>query len=192
MTAGKKYLKFVLKFIIIGLIIYISFYALMLIPFTKTKGYDDITKLDTVTNEVNGASLHIPQYDELGEYKSVNIFHKETKQFIWKIDSLTLKVRYDTDGFENALNNININYSFLKEPKEDMLDYYATIDGYEIQVVDKTEMMQADHSYDYPKCFMMIGVNRQEQTIVYLYHYDFDLDSIDDLDNYIKKYYILE
>lgn len=192
MTTGRKIFKFIFKFIIIVIVIYILIYALMLTSCSKTKRYDDVTKFAEITNEVNGAHSHIPELNELGEYESVNLFHNETKQGLWIIDSLTLKVRYDAVKFEKVLNDINSKYFFLKEKKEDLFDCYAIVDGYEIQVVDKSEKMQDDYSYDYPKCFMMIGVNRQERTIVYLYHYDSDLDYIDDLDKFIDKYYILD
>ena len=192
MIAGKKILKFAFRAIIILSICFVLLYTLMLTSCSKTKRYDDVTKFAEITNEVNGAHSHIPELNELGEYESVNLFHNKTKQGLWIIDSLTLKVRYDAVKFENVLNDINSKYFFLKEKKEDLFDCYAIVDGYEIQVVDKSEKMQHDYSYDYPKCFMMIGVNRQERTIVYLYHYDSDLDYIDDLDKFIDKYYILD
>lgn len=165
---------------------------LLLTSCSKTKRYNDITKFEELTNEVYGANYQIPSVDELGQYESIALFYNETKQIFWVIDSLTLKVTYNTVEFEKALNNIDLKYSFLKETKEYLLDYYAIIDGYEIQVVNKNEKMQDDYSYNYPKCFLMIGINKKEQTIVFLYHYDSDVDCIKDLDNFINKYYILE
>ena len=91
----------------------------MLTSYSKTKRYDDVTKFAEITNEVYGAHSHIPELNELGEYESVNLFHNETKQGLWIIDSLTLKVRYDAVKFENVLNDINLKYFFLKETKED-------------------------------------------------------------------------
>jgi len=192
MTPGKKILKFMLVFIIIVVTIYTLFYILMLSTRSKIKRYDDITKFEEITSEVYGANTHIPSIDELGEYESIELVYKETQQGFWIIDSLTQIVKYDSVEFECALNQINLKYSFLKETQEDLKDCYAKINRYEIQIVDKIEKMQDDYSYDYPKCFMMIGVNKQKRTILYLYHYDSDLDYIKDLDDFIDKYYILE
>lgn len=185
----KKIFNFILKFIIIFCIL---FYLLMLTSCSRTKRYDDVTKFKDIINKVNGADYQIPSIDELGEYESIALFYKDSKQFVWTINTLTLKVKYNSDEFENALNNIDLNYSFLKQTKDNLFDYTALIDGYEIQVVDKPESMTINYHYHYPKCFLMIGVNKQECTIVYLYHYDLDLDRIKDLDNYIEKYYVLE
>ena len=38
---------------------------------------------------------------------------------------------------------------------------------------------------------MMIGINKEKHSIVYMYHYDIDLDEIKDLDAFVKKYYEL-
>ena len=192
MTAGKKIFNYILKFIIIIVAFCILLCGLMLSSCSKTQKIDDVTQFEEAINEVYGASTHIPCIEELGEYESVEILTKETKYCLWIINSITLKVKYDTANFEKALNDIELKYAFLKETKEELYDYFAIIDGYEIQVVDKTEKMQTDYSYHYPKCFLMIGVNRQEQTIVYLYHYDIDLDTIKDLDDFINKYYVFE
>lgn len=192
MINGKTTLKFLLKIIITIVIFFSLFYILILSSCSKTEKFNDVNQIEEKIREVRGAETHIPNDDELGEYESIELLLKETKYSLWTIDSLTLKVKYDASEFNKAINGIDLRYSFLKEAKEDLLDYNAIIDGYEIQIVEKIEKMQSDYSYDYPKCFMMIGVNKQEQTIVYLYHYDIDLDSIDDLDDFIDKYYILE
>ena len=51
--------------------------------------------------------------------------------------------------------------------------------------------MTDDYLYYYPKCFMMIGINKETNSIVYLFHYDIDLDEIKDLNKFIKKHYLI-
>ena len=36
---------------------------------------------------------------------------------------------------------------------------------------------------------MMIGINKKTQTISYMFHYDFELDEIKELDVFIKRFY---
>lgn len=158
---------------------------------SRVKKFDDVERFEEAVNGVRGASTNFPDVDELGKYESIKLSTKKTKYILWEMNSLTLTVEYDSVEFENALNSIDSKYSFLKETKKELLDCTATISGYDIQVVDKAEKIQDGYYYYYPKCFMMVGVNTQAKKIVYLYHYDLDLDYIKDLDDFIDKYYTL-
>ena len=192
MTVIKKALKVVLIIIVAIVSFYVLFYMSILGSLSSVKRYDDVKDFEDVIDDVHSANNHIPNVEQLGDYESVELAYKETKYLLWKVDALTLTVRYGKVEFEEALKQIDLNYSFLKETKEYLLDYCAIIDGYEIKVVNKTERMDDDYSYCYPKCFMMIAFNQKEKSIVYMYHYDIDLDEIKDLDEFIEKYYALE
>jgi hypothetical protein len=192
MTIGKRIFKVLCKIVGVIIVLYTLFYVLLLLSCTNTEKYDEIESFPELINAVKGAENNIPNIEELGDYESVELHHKSTEYLLWQIETLTLNVRYETEKFESALDQINLKYTFLTESKEDLLDCDAEIDGYQVKVVDKTEKMQYGYSYDYPKCFMMIGINEHERKIVYLYHYDIDLDLIKDLDDFIKKYYVFE
>ena len=186
MITGKKILKFTIRTVLIIVAIYTLFYILMIVSCSKVKKYEDATDIKEAIRKVSGAYTHIPDTEELGTFESIKLYHKETKYALWKIESLTLMVKYDATEFENALNQINLKYAFLEGSRENLFEHRANIKGYTIQIVEK---MQADEFYNYPKCFLMIGTNAEDRSIIYMYHYDSELDCIKDLEDFIDKYY---
>ena len=192
MTIGKKIIKISLRVLIIVIAFYILYYVLMLSSCSETEDFDNEADFEAKISEVDGASYHIPDTEKLGEYESITLKNKKTKYVLWSINTLSLTVKYNKENFEKEISSINSNYSFINEEKEGLYDYSASLNGYEIRIVEKDEKFKDDYCYYYPKYFLMIGINEEKQSIVYLYHYDIDLDKIDDLDDFIKKYYKLD
>ncbi len=184
----KILLKVVLIFVIVEVVFYILFFAS--IPITDKS--NDENDYETYLNEVKYANNHMPALADLANYEEISINRKTKKYLLWKRDSISLKVSYNEAAFEEAVKSIQSKYSFVTKDIEDMDDYSASIEGYSIGIVSKKETYESHDFYDYPKGFLMIGVNENNNSILYLFHYDFDLDEIDNLDSFIKKNYLLK
>ena len=42
----------------------------------------------------------------------------------------------------------------------------------------------------YPKCSLIIGINRIENKIAYLYYWDIEIQEMDDLDKFIEEKFV--
>ena len=191
MIIAKKCLKASLKILLIVSVLFALFCTSMLSSCSQTETSYNASDFETIINEVSGANNHLPSTEQLGTYESVFLNSKRTNYALWVINALSLHVEYNEENFEKEVAQIKAIYSFVNEEKEGLRDYSAFIYGYEILIVDKAERLESDYSYYYPKCFMMIGINKEKHSIVYMYHYDIDLDEIKDLDAFVKKYYEL-
>ena len=190
-NSGRKR-KMILRIFFSILEICIILSALSSCLVSQTSQSDEKNDYDTYVNEVRYANQNMPKTDALGDYETFSVHRKTTKQFIWRIDTVSLQLSYSEPSFEEEIRNIEQKYTFIADSKEDLLDISAYVNGYIIRIVDKDESFDDHDFYDFPKCFMMIGINQSTRSIIYLFHYDFDLDEIDNLDEYIKKYYKLD
>ena len=184
-------IKILLKILSIVLVLYVLFYALILVSCSETDQFVDEAEFEEKILTVPGAKDHLPVLESLGDYKTVTFNTKTTKYVLWNTRALSMVVEYDDNCFEAEVEIVDRTYSFVDEKKEGLLDYSASVKGYEIRVVEKVEDMTDDYLYYYPKCFMMIGINKETNSIVYLFHYDIDLDEIKDLDKFIKRHYLI-
>ena len=187
MIIGKKLVKNLLKILLVIVVFYIVFYTLMLSSCSETNHSSSEADYETMINEVRGASDHMPDIEKLGAYQNISINRKTTRYLLWGIDTISVSVYYSENDFTEEIKKISESYSFVNENSEHLHDISATIDTCTVKIVDKE---QKTYSNYYPKCFMMIGTNYERKSITYMYHYDIDLDEIDNLDSFIEKYYL--
>ena len=187
MIIGKKLVKNLLKILLVIVVFYIVFYTLMLSSCSETNHSSSEADYETMINEVRGASDHMPDIEKLGAYQNISINRKTTRYLLWGIDTVSVSVYYSENDFTEEIKKISESYSFVNENSEHLHDISATIDTCTVKIVDKEEKPYSNY---YPKCFMMIGTNYERRSITYMYHYDIDLDEIDNLDSFIEKYYL--
>ena len=193
MTNGKKLLKIALIVLCAVAVFYIIFYLSILSATSETKSSDNVNEYAELLNSVKGSNVHMPDVEELGDYQKICINVKRTENFMrWKIDTISVQVAYDKTNFDKEINELQAAYVFLSENKQTVQDISATVKGYDIKIVEKEEMIEGEYCYYYPKCFMMIGIDEQHNTIIYMYHYDIDLDEIKNLDKFVEKYFSFE
>lgn len=150
------------------------------------------TDYNIFLNEVPYSNNHMPYLHELGNYESISITSKTTNNFLWADTyTISLIVEYDETSFINVKKGILEQYTFLEDPNNRLLDCEAESNGFNIKVVEKEEFLTGDAAYYYPKYFLMIGINDGTNQIAYLFHHDFDLDTIKNLDQFIETYYVL-
>lgn len=191
MTNTKNGFKIFLKVLSIILGVHIVFYVLFFASIPLTEKSNDENDYETYLSEVKYADKHMPSIAALDDYEEISINRKTKKYLLWKRDSISLKVSYDDESFAEAIKKINAKYSFVAEKKENLHDCSASINGYRIRIVEKQETHSSYTFYDYPKGFLMVGINENNNSVIYLFHYDFDLDEIKDLDDFIDKNYLL-
>lgn len=135
---------------------------------------------------VKNAQHHMPKIYELGDYEKILIRTEENFSLLFEVQTVSVVLHYDKNTYTKEKQKVLEKYSFLSETKNSLPDLEANVNGYNIKVVNKNTSNES--FYSYPKFFLMIGFNEDEKSIVYMFNYDFDLDSISNLDKYIKKY----
>ena len=144
-----------------------------------TDNSSDAKTYERYIYQIEDASLHMPKLEELGNYKKFKAIKKSTFEF-FITDTIALFVEYDHDEYLKQLQVIGEKYTFLDGPKETIYDVSATVNGYDFKVSSETY-------WTYSHEMLLIGL--KEDKIAYLYHYDGDLDLIDNLESFIKHYY---
>ncbi len=151
---------------------------------------DNEENYETLLDKVDFSDLYMPNLKDIGIYKEIKIYYKVTKKIFWNdVKSLSLIVNYSTEQYYVNKNKILEQYSFINQEKAELKDYKADVNGFHIQVVEDEQGISDDYTTFYCKRLFMIGFDDVNYQIIYLYHYDFDIDYIEDLDDYIKKYY---
>lgn len=178
--------KFIVSLIsIIASILIISF-GLILFYFIEYDAYDvvstDITNYEEDCATYGNASDFMPELDSLGDYTDISYSHKKTfySAFMGFIsEGLALFVEYDETIYEIKKEEILNSYTFLDEPVLNS-DY----DAYLLPVTSfsyKNYQMKIipDENYNTAcKSFAMVGFDDENKSIVYCYHYSFDMDYI--------------
>jgi len=152
---------------------------------------------DTYIDEVYMSNLHMPKLSELDNYNHISIIRKTKNVLIMPsvVESIVLICRYDQESYLEQKETISSTICFLDDSENqpsELKDYTACVSGFDIRIVEKQEKITEGYWYDYPKCFLMIGTNDSKHSIAYLFHFDSELDEIDNLDRYINKYYSFE
>lgn len=167
----------------------------------KTTDYDTYLKyVDKAYTLISTGHAQVikdimPTQQTLGKYTDLySTFRHEG--VIYPISTVALFLDYDKSEYEKQVNYINENYLFIDSTYPECTDIYASINGYEIKIVDKGlytyDIYHNWAGHDYLVSFgMMIGTNTAENKICYLYFCDPELDIIDNLDEYIKEYFYL-
>lgn len=177
----KKVLFILLNILIAAAIVIGGFFALLFGSYQRIE--TNIAKYSEDLQGIGSAERMMPRLDSLGDYESLEYTYKIHcySTFVgFFSDGYVLNVTYGEREYEQRKAGILSSYAFLQEPviAEDG-DYLLPVTelnykGYTLKVVpDDTQF-----TYCPCKSFMMVGFNDVEHKIVYLYHYDFDLDYI--------------
>lgn len=127
---------------------------------------------DTMASEV------MPSLLEIGEYEEISYLYFKQKQYIFKRESVLLEVVYNQDTYPIEKTKISNDYVFLTEPV--ISGNYYLLPAYEFQISNYYFQVVyiEEAEYHYPKSISFIAYNDDKQSIVYMYFFDFDLDSI--------------
>lgn len=158
----------------------------------KTKNGDKYAKyLETSAD----AEDWMPSLDEVGDYKGIMITRKRIANgLINSTHSVALMLEYSSEAFEAECERLNDEYKFISNGYECIEDYVAEVDGYEFRIVEGSLCTTTSTlgSRSWPKSCFLIGINHEQSKIAYLYHWDIELEEIEDLDAFVKRRYKLK
>ena len=174
-------------------LIVILFFGIMIYDFIRSprtlEESTDIDKYEKYVEEVKYASTLMPNLDDLNSYTDAKFGYKHVLYFTilgFQSDNISLFVTYD-DNYTEEKQSVLSSYDFLKE--EELGEFPVTsfdYRGYSFQIVPNRDYRN-DGSCTC-KTFMMIGYNDANNTIAYLYFYDFDIDYIDNMNNELENF----
>lgn len=184
----KLYLKIILFILLLGLFLF------FFISFVLGGDYEWICHYEGEEALENYAAASekgdaIPVLSKIGEPSHVE-FHDYLLQFaIFRSDADTLICQYSDTDYLIQKNALEDAYTFQTDPIVDddrICDPIAEIDGYNFRFLE--DHADIDWELDYPKRMVLIGLNDTTREIVYVSFYDFDLDYIDSLTDFINEY----
>lgn len=159
--------------------------AIMVLSFTAcaivSKKTSDVEKYHAYLSQVVYSQEYMPSIDQCGEYINVSATYKRLSMFLFETNTVGLFVTYDDTEYQKQIERISSQYSFYLVDDEALeSDCDAVVGDYSIRLV-KAE-------YDLPtyKTGLLIGTDDKNCRICYLYYYDFDLDVLDDLEEFIN------
>lgn len=133
-----------------------------------------ITKVDSIEEVAEyGATDFFPT--DYQNYKNVHFVKNNRRQLIFESESITMKIT-DPEKFESLKADIARKYGETDFFGNKPFEYKSTI----FRAV-------AGGDLGYPKQMGFIGISESEKTIYYLWFYDFDLDSIGDMEDFVIK-----
>lgn len=182
-----KRIDFIMK-IIIFLLIFKGFIFLWGICFNQKVEY---SLLGVVVTEDAFTDIKkeywtnfIPNVDKLPKYKDI-VYQNHYEQILFFYSEYTeMIVEYDEETYLKEKNNLEKEYVFgdddNKLPKK-----YFSIGSYKFRVVQKYKDLECY----FPKQFGIVGTSDNKKSIAYLSFKDMDLDSIDNMEDFVKDYF---
>lgn len=136
--------------------------------------------------KVRYAEDYMPGEDHCGHYSSIHATYKRTI-LMFETYTVGLFLSYDEAEYQKQIEVIQSNYVFFNTEEDELRsDHDATVDRYNIQLVKN------EYPLETYKMGLLIGMDDTNQKICYLYYYDFDLDELDNLDEYIKSNFYMQ
>lgn len=137
---------------------------------------------------------------KLGDYEKYKYQIHHENMAIFSSDASVLTAEYSTEKYQNQLDYIEDNYTFLNEPVKDIYDngninYLIPENEFDIGKWHFRVVSYSDEYEDYPHHIEMIAQNDDDCKIAYLDFYDSDLDCIGEngsqgsMENFIKEYF---
>lgn len=151
-----------------------------------------LSEIDNIASlsGLDGATNYMPELSELGHYDSITACKKTTNQVLWNdVLTVTLILDYSEQEYNSQIELFEAKYTFLSEPNDVIRDCEAEVNGYHIRAVEHKDTPNGD--YDYSTFCLLIGTNPEDNKIVYMFYYDFDNDTIKNLDKYINRFFVI-
>lgn len=151
----------------------------------------DLAEYESYRSKIKYAEEGLPSLNEIADYKEAifgyrNVVHSYVMGF--ESYGLSLFADYDASQYASAKEFAESRYSFITAPiVQDDGDYTFPVaefsyDGYEFKIAYTSASVyhstgkNSEKEYIYPKSFTMVGFDDKNNSIAFLYYYDFDLD----------------
>ena len=118
-------------------------------------------------------------FEKFGEYKNISNY-KYHSMAIFSQEAYTTIIKYDKDNFQSKKSNIESNHKFYSVPVDDgEAEPIFSYEGFSFRV---------ELSDWYPKEMNLVGINESTNEIAFITFYDYDLDTIDDYEEFLEYY----
>ena len=149
--------------------------------FSKKMESENIDEYYKYLGKVRYAEDYMPSVEQCGNYSSIMATYKSTVP-IFETHTVGLFLSYDEAEYNKQINAIQNNFVFFNTDDDELQsDHVAVVGGYNIQLVKQ------EYPLETCKTGLLIGMDETNRKICYLFYYDFDLDELDDLDDYIES-----
>lgn len=146
-----------------------------------------ISEYTNYCEKIKNASTLMPSLDQVGKYKDAKLAYQLTRDsyvLSFYDDTLSLFLFYG-ENYQEEKNMLD-RYDYLEEPLGGFSVTTFVYRGYSLKIVP---------DYNYYKnsvtvhSFMMVGFNDERQSISYFYYYNFDLDYISNMADFLGHYF---
>lgn len=156
--------------------------------------YTDSEYYQLCLDEIYESEKYMPALDELGDYESILInYHPVKNRFFATTESLAVALTYSSEDYVVQKGEILSRYNFLQSTTEQITDVTAEIEGIRFNIVKCIDC--TDDSCDHfvnEYSFMTIGIDDANSRIIYLFHIDIEVHSIENLDIFIEQSFYLK
>lgn len=147
-------------------------------PTVEFRSFDDAAEIHEYYNKNDSLNGDF-DFEKFGKYESIESY-KYHSMAIFSQEAYTTIVKYDKDNFESKKSNIESNHKFYSVPVDDEeAEPVFSYEGFSFRV---------EISDWYPKEMNLVGINEATNEIAFITFYDYDLDTIDDYEEFLEYY----
>ncbi len=147
-------------------------------PTVEFRSFDNAEKINEYYNKNDSLNDDF-DFEKYGEYESISNY-KYHSMAIFSQEAYTTILKYNKDEFEAEKSKIESNYKFYSTPIEnEEAEPIFSYEGFDFRV---------EISNWYPKEMNLVGINEATNEIAFITFYDYDLDTIDDYEEFLDYY----
>lgn len=147
-------------------------------PTVEFRTFDNAEEIKEYYNKNDSLNYDF-DFEKFGEYKNISNY-KYHSMAIFSQEAYTTIVKYDKDNFQSKKSNIESNHKFYSVPVDDGdAEPIFSYEGFSFRV---------ELSDWYPKEMNLVGINDSTNEIAFITFYDYDLDTIDDYEEFLEYY----
>ena len=153
---------------------FLSFFG----PTVEFRTFYNAEEINEYYNENDSLNYDF-DFEKFGEYKNISNY-KYHSMAIFSQEAYTTIIKYDKDNFQSKKSNIESNHKFYSVPVDDGdAEPIFSYEGFSFRV---------ELSDWYPKEMNLVGINESTNEIAFITFYDYDLDTIDDYEEFLEYY----
>ncbi len=147
-------------------------------PTVEFRSFDNAEEINEYYNKNDSLNDDF-NFEKFGKYESIESY-KYHSMAIFSQEAYTTILKYNEENFESKKDNIESKYNFYSVP----------VDDEEAEPAFSYEdfSFRVEVSDWYPKEMNLVGINEATNEIAFITFYDFDLDTIDDYEEFLDYY----
>ncbi|MBO5396179.1 MAG: hypothetical protein J6A97_04785 [Clostridia bacterium] len=147
-------------------------------PTVEFRSFDNAKEINEYYNKNDNINDDF-DFEKFGEYKNISNY-KYHSMAIFSQEAYTTILKYNENEFEAEKSKIESSYKFYSTPIEnEEAEPIFSYEGFSFRV---------EISDWYPKEMNLVGINEATNEIAFITFYDYDLDTIDDYEEFLEYY----